>query len=57
MNALAVHPAIEAERERALRAQYATLTAHYGKIGLPAVQAALLHVQNRKKHDLREKIA
>ena len=36
------HPALEAERERSVRAQYAALTAHYGKIGSPALQAALI---------------
>jgi hypothetical protein len=38
----AAHPAIEAARERAQRAKYAALTAHYGKIGSGAVNAALI---------------
>lgn len=44
----AAHPAIEAERERAQRAKYAKLTAHYGKIGSGALNAALIHVQKKK---------
>jgi hypothetical protein len=41
------HPALEAERERAQRAQYASLTAHYGEIGSAALLAALLCAQQK----------
>ena len=44
----AVHSAIEAERERAQRAKYARLTAHYGKISSGALKAALIHAQKNK---------
>ncbi len=49
----AAHPAIEAERERAQRAKYAKLTAHYGKIGPGAVSAALIYVQKKKQQQAR----
>lgn len=48
MQRTAAHPAIEAERERAQRAKYAKLTAHYGKIGSGALNAALIYVQKKK---------
>lgn len=41
------HPALEAERERAQRAQYAALTAHYGNIGSAALVAALICAQHK----------
>lgn len=43
------HPALEAERERSLRAQYAALTAHYGEIGSAALQAALIYKKKNKE--------
>lgn len=50
------HPALEAERERAQRAQYAALTAHYGEIGPAALLAALVCAQKvRDSEQLREK--
>ncbi|MCO5145852.1 MAG: hypothetical protein M9895_06690 [Aquamicrobium sp.] len=55
MQRTAAHPAIEAERERAQRAKYAKLTAHYGKIGSGALNAALIHVQ--KKAPAKKKLA
>ena len=42
------HPALEAERERAQRAQYAALTAHYGEIGSAALVAALICAQQKR---------
>ncbi len=49
MQRTAAHAAIEAERERAQRAKYAKLTAHYGKIGSGALNAALIYVQKGNK--------
>lgn len=43
-----VHPALEAEHERARRARYATLTAHYGEIGSAALLAALVYAQQKR---------
>lgn len=40
--------ALEAERDRAQRAKYATLTAHYGEIGSAALLAALAYAQSKK---------
>jgi hypothetical protein len=40
--------ALEAERERAQRAQYAALTAYYGEIGSAALLAALAYAQRRQ---------
>ena len=51
------HPALEAERERAQRAQYATLTAHYGEIGSAALLAALICAQQKRDTDLEVKAA
>lgn len=48
MQRTVVQPALEAERDRAQRAKYAKLTAHYGKIGSAAVAAALLHAKRKK---------
>ena len=48
MQRTAAQPAIEAERERAQRAKYAKLTAHYGKIGSGALNAALIYVRQQK---------
>ncbi|TYR32785.1 transcriptional regulator [Mesorhizobium microcysteis] len=45
------HPALEAERERAQRAQYAALTAHYGEIGPAALLAALVCAQKRDEEE------
>ena len=53
----AAQPAIEAARERAQRAEYAKLTAHYGKIGSGALNAALIHVQKKKPVRLGAKTA
>ena len=39
--------ALDAERERAQRAQYAALTAHYGEIGSAALVAALMCAQRK----------
>ncbi|RIK88685.1 MAG: transcriptional regulator [Hyphomicrobiales bacterium] len=52
MQRTAAQPAIEAERERAQRAQYAKLTAHYGKIGSAALNAALLCAKRKKAKTL-----
>ena len=52
-----LHPALEAERERAHRAQYATLTAHYGEIGAAALLAALVCAQRKQDGELAEKTA
>ena len=41
------HQALEAERERARRAQDASLTAHYGEIGSAALLAALVCAQRK----------
>jgi len=49
MQRKAEQPAVEAARERAQRAQYAKLTAHYGKIGSAALNAALLHAKCKKE--------
>ena len=48
MQRTAPQPAIEAERDRAQRAKYAKLTAHYGKIGSGALNAALIYVRQQK---------
>jgi len=42
------HQALEAERERAQRAQDAALTAHYRSIGSAALLAALLCAQQKQ---------
>ena len=55
MQRTAAQPAIEAERERAQRAKYAKLTAHYGKIGSGALNAALIYVQRQKATKLAAK--
>jgi hypothetical protein len=49
------HPALEAERERAQRAQYAALTAHYGEIGSAALVAALICAQQKGENDPLER--
>ena len=49
MQPKAAKPAIEAARDRAQRAQYAKLTAHYGKIGSAALNAALLCAKRSTK--------
>ncbi len=49
------HPALEAERDRAQREKYATLTAHYGEIGPAALLAALACLQQQKpENDARQ---
>ena len=45
------HPALEAERQRAQRAQYASLTAHYREIGPAALLAALICAQQKSDTD------
>ncbi len=57
MQRTAAHPAIEAERQRAQRAKYAKLTAHYGKIGSGALKAALIHVEKKPAQKLAAKPA
>lgn len=57
MQRKAAQPAVEVERERAQRAQYAKLTAHYGKIGSAALNAALLHAKCKKEKALKAKPA
>lgn len=42
------HKALEAERERAMRAENAALTAHYGQIGSAALVAALMCAQQKQ---------
>lgn len=44
------HPALEAEYERAKRAQYAALTAHYRDIGSAALVAALMCAQRKEEN-------
>ena len=51
------HPALVAERERAQRAQYAELTAHYGEIGSAALLAALICAQQKRDTDVASKAA
>lgn len=51
------HPALEAERERARRAQYAALTAHYGEIGSAALLAALVCAQQKRDTEQDAKAA
>ena len=51
------HPALDAERERAQRAKYASLTAHYGEIGSAALLAALMCAQRKQEIELVEKTA
>ena len=46
--------AAEIEYERSHRAKYAKLTAHYGKIGSAALNAALLHAKCRKEKALEQ---
>lgn len=57
MQRTAAHSAIEAERERAQRAKYSKLTAHYGKIGSGALNAALIYVKRKKVAKLGTKTA
>lgn len=45
--------ALDAERERAQREKYASLTAHYGDIGPAALLAALAFAQ-RKQDDKQQ---
>ncbi|MBI1620237.1 transcriptional regulator [Aquamicrobium sp. cd-1] len=42
-----------AEQERAQRAKYAELTAHYGNIGPAAILAALACAQRREEQEAR----
>lgn len=44
------HEALEAERERAKRAENAALTSHYGQIGSAALVAALMCAQQKQDH-------
>jgi hypothetical protein len=57
MNRSTEHPALVAERERAQRAQYAALTAHYGEIGSAALLAALICAQQKRDTDVVSKAA
>lgn len=57
MQPTAAKSAVEAAREHAQRAQYAKLTAHYGKIGSAALNAALLHAKRKKAPALGTKSA
>jgi len=54
MQRKAAHPAAEIARQSAQRAQYAKLTAHYGKIGSAALNAALLHAKCAKEKALEQ---
>lgn len=47
-------PALEAERERAQRAQAAALTAHYRSIGSAALVAALMCARQKQDDDEQE---
>lgn len=57
MQPTATHAALEAEQERARRAQYATLTAHYGEIGSAALLAALMCAQQKRDAEQVSKAA
>ncbi len=48
------HPALEAERERAQREKYASLTAHYGEIGSAALLAALVCAQRKQDSEQQD---
>ncbi|SFJ04452.1 hypothetical protein [Aerobium aerolatum] len=48
------NPALEAEHERARRARYADLTAHYGQIGSAALLAALVYAQQKRDTEQQE---
>lgn len=48
---------LEAEHERAQRAQYAQLTAHYREIGSAALLAALICAQSKQENEPASKAA
>ena len=51
MSATAVKTPLEAEYERARRARYAALTAHYGEIGSAALIAALMCAPRKEESE------
>lgn len=51
------YSALDAEHERARRAQYADLAAHYGEIGSAAVLAALLCTRQKRDSEQESKAA
>jgi hypothetical protein len=57
MQPIAAHPALEAERERAKREEYAALTAHYRSIGSAALLAALICAQQKRDSEAVSKAA